>query len=250
MLTAVKKKLEMQSKFLTDQWKTSPAMTPTGKKILKISVRPLSFSSHADFSFRWTASCSSRDMISLISHLNSVLQMKPISWISSRTQSYRSPNASQTLSSSTCKCIEATDQTLICTFKSFPIGSLCPAAYPRNSKHNFLHKFMHSNNQNHKGLPSFPPIYPRNLKLLPQEQPHRLFLSLPALPIRPCSLFREKLVAAWHLSLSLALNLCVQSVCGTGTQRRKEKTQLISDLDVALGSLLKLFILRHLTSGC
>lgn len=35
MLTAVEKRLEMQSKFPTDQWKTSPAMTPTGKKIKK-----------------------------------------------------------------------------------------------------------------------------------------------------------------------------------------------------------------------
>lgn len=36
MLTAVKKRLEMQSKFFTDQWKTSPAMTPTGKKKLNL----------------------------------------------------------------------------------------------------------------------------------------------------------------------------------------------------------------------
>lgn len=120
-------------------------------------MRPLSFSPHADFSFRWAASCSSRDMISLISHLNSVLQMKPISWIPSRTQSYRSPNASQTLSPTTCKCIEATDQTLICTFKSFPIGSLCPAAYPRNSKHIFssqIYLFKQSKPQGSAFIPT------------------------------------------------------------------------------------------------
>ena len=67
-------------------------------------------------------------MISLISHLNCVLQIKPISWTSSRTEAYRSLNAPPTPSPTACKRIEATDQTPICTFKSFPIGSLCPAA--------------------------------------------------------------------------------------------------------------------------
>lgn len=115
-----------------------------------------------DFVFRPTTSYSKRSTISLISHLNSVLQIKPISWTSSRTQSYRSPNATQPLSPTTCKCVEAPDQTLICTFKSFPIGSLCPAAYPSNSKHIFPNKFIYSNNQTCKGLLSFLLLAPSN----------------------------------------------------------------------------------------
>lgn len=209
-------------------------------------MRPLSFSPHAGFSFRWTASCSSRDMISLISHLNSVLQMKPISWISSRTQSYRSPNASQTLSSTTCKCIEATDQTLICTFKSFPIGSLCPAAYPRNSKHIFPHKFIYSNNQNHKGLPSFLPISQQSSKVAASgtaTQAH----SQPAQLGHAPNLGKSWLLL--DIYLYLLPSTFVYKVC-VALGHREEKNQLISDLDVALDSLLKLFILRHLTSGC
>lgn len=158
-------------------------MTPTGKKKkLPLWVGPLSFSPKVDFSFRPIPSYGRRSMISLISHLNSVLQIKPISWTSSRTQSYRS-STTQTLWPTTCKCIEATDQTLICTFKSFPIGSLCPAAYLSNLKHIFPNKFIYSNSQNHKGLLSFLPIAPSDhLKLTASEKCRKASFSDSACP--------------------------------------------------------------------
>lgn len=92
MLAAVKKRLKMQSSFSIEQWKTSPVMIPT-EKTKSPWVAPLSLSSNADFSSRPTPSYGRRSTFSLISHLNSVFQIKPISWTSSRTQSNRSPNS-------------------------------------------------------------------------------------------------------------------------------------------------------------
>lgn len=51
------------------------------------------------------------------------------------------------------------------------------------------------------------------------------------------------------IHLYLLPSTFVYKVC-VALGHREEKNQLISDLDVALDSLLKLFILRHLTSGC
>lgn len=150
MLPAVKINLKMQSNFFHTSRKNSTCNDSHWINKLSLQVGPLRFSSIVDFSFRPTPSYGRRSMISLISHWKSVLQTKPISWTSSRTQSYRSPNTTQTPSPTTCKCIEATDQTPICTFKSFPIGSLCPAAYLSNSKQIFPNKFIYSNNQTTK----------------------------------------------------------------------------------------------------
>lgn len=184
-------------------------------------------------------------MKSLISNVNSVLQIKPISWTSSRTQSYRSPNTTPTLSPTTCKCIEAREQTLICTFKSFPIGSLCPAAYLSNSKHIFPNKFIYSNNQNHKGLLSFLPIAPSNHFRLTASEVHHIASrsELPAFITSLCSPYRKKfLLHNGFIFISCPQPLCVQ--CVTLGHRGEKKQQLISDPVMALDTLLKLFIPR------
>lgn len=79
--------------------------------------------------------------------------------------------------------------------------------------------------------------------------PHRLVLSLPALLTRP----RSYLGKSWFLLniyLYLLPSTFVYKLCVALGHREEKKKQLISDLVMALDSLLKLFILRHFISGC